>query len=265
VLAFEIITIFPEFFDGPLHHGIIRRARDRGLIDTRIHDLREHTTEAHNAVDDRPFGGGEGMVLKPEPIFRAVEALPRNGESREVVVLSAGGESLTQAEALRLSQATQIVLICGRYEGIDERVVDRLATKELSIGNYVVSGGEIAAAVILDAVTRYVPGAVGKEESILKDSFSDPRSIENLVEHPHYTRPAEFRGLRVPEVLLSGDHAAVAEWRRRASLKKTVKNRPDMINREALSEADLSSLEELNSTQSRNERNRPQSAPVPRI
>ena len=193
-LEFDVITIFPGFFEGPLNHGIIRRARERDLIDTRVHDLRAYTKDRHHTVDDRPFGGGEGMVLKPEPIFDAVEALPNTGESTEIVVLSASGRPFSQAEALRLSHAEQIVLICGRYEGIDERVVQHLATTEISIGDYIVSGGEVAAAVVIDAVTRYVPGAVGKEESILKDSFSDPESIAKQVEHPHYTRPAQFRG-----------------------------------------------------------------------
>ncbi len=234
--TFDIITIFPGFFEGPLNHGIIRRARERGLVDTRVHDLRDHTEDRHNTVDDRPFGGGEGMVLKPEPIFDAVETLPRAGESIEIVVLGASGRPFSQAEALRLSKANQIVLICGRYEGIDERVVEHLATTEISIGDYVVSGGEVAAAVVVDAVTRYVPGAVGKEESILKDSFSDPGTIGTQVEHPHYTRPAEFRGLRVPDVLLSGNHAAVSEWRSRESLKKTLKNRPDLISAGELAE-----------------------------
>ncbi len=236
LITFDIITIFPGFFEGPLNHGIIRRARERGLIDTRVHDLRDHTEDRHNTVDDRPFGGGEGMVLKPEPIFDAVETLPRAGESIEIVVLGAAGRPFSQAEALRLSTADQIVLICGRYEGIDERVAEHLATTEISIGDYVVSGGEVAAAVVVDAVTRYVPGAVGKEESILKDSFSDPRTIGTQVEHPHYTRPAEFRGLRVPDVLLSGNHAAVSEWRSRESIKKTLKNRPDLISAGELSE-----------------------------
>ena len=243
-LAFDIITIFPDFFRGPLDHGIVRRARERRLIETRIHDLREHTFDRHRTVDDRPFGGGEGMVLKPEPIFKAVEALPQNGTRREVVVLSAAGKPLTQGEALRLARADQIVLICGRYEGIDERVVEHLATTELSIGNYIVSGGEICAAVVIDAVTRYVPGAVGKEESILKDSFSDPEVIGERLEHPHYTRPAEFRGLSVPEVLLSGDHAAVAEWRERESLRKTYRNRPDLLKDGTLTEADSKTLED---------------------
>jgi tRNA (guanine37-N1)-methyltransferase len=242
-LDFDIITIFPDFFEGPLNHGIIRRARERNLIDTKVHDLRAFTEDRHNTVDDRPFGGGEGMVLKPEPIFEAVEALPKTGESIEIVVLSAAGRPFSQAEALRLSQADQIVLICGRYEGIDERVTEHLATTEISIGDYIVSGGEVAAAVVVDAVTRYVPGAVGKEESILKDSFSDPETIGTQVEHPHYTRPARFRGFHVPDVLLSGDHAAISSWRRTQALKKTLKNRPDLIETNLLTDSELQALE----------------------
>jgi tRNA (guanine37-N1)-methyltransferase len=226
-MLFDIVTIFPSFFDGPFDYGIIRRGRDKGLIQTRIHDLRNYTSDRHRTVDDRPFGGGEGMVLKPEPIFQVVESLrqPR----AEVIVLSAAGRRFTQGEALRLSKTDQIILICGRYEGVDERVTEHLATAELSIGDYILSGGEIAAAVVIDAVARYVPGIVGKEASILRDSFSDPEDITKMVEHPHYTRPAEFRGWEVPEVLLSGDHEAVRRWRYEAALKKTKQNRPDLM------------------------------------
>jgi tRNA (guanine37-N1)-methyltransferase len=227
-VIFDVITIFPEFFSGPFDFGIIRRGREKGLIEVRVHDLRDFTSDRHRTVDDRPFGGGEGMVFKPEPIFKAVEAVRKN-EHAEVVVLSAAGRRFNQAEALRLSKAEQAILVCGRYEGIDERVVENLATAEISIGDFIVSGGEIAAAVVVDAVTRYVPGVVGKEESILRDSFSDPSAETQLVEHPHYTRPAEFRGWKVPEVLISGDHEAVREWRHAAALRKTEKNRPDLL------------------------------------
>jgi tRNA (guanine37-N1)-methyltransferase len=233
MISFDIITIFPDFFRGPFEYGIIRRGRESGLIETRVHDLREHTLDRHRTVDDRPFGGGEGMVFKPEPIFKAVEVV-RKGQVVEIVVLSAAGKRFTQAEALRLSRADQIILICGRYEGIDERVIEHLSTAEISIGDYILSGGEIAAAVIADAVTRYVPGVVGKEESILRDSFSDPAVETPLVEHPHYTRPAEFRGWKVPEVLVSGDHEAVRRWRHDAALRKTRKNRPDLLKHHEL-------------------------------
>jgi tRNA (guanine37-N1)-methyltransferase len=192
--------------------------------------LRQHTSDRHRTVDDRPFGGGEGMVLKPEPIFKAVESVAEPGA--EIVALSAAGRRFDQAEALRLSRAAQIVMICGRYEGIDERVIEHLATAELSIGDFVLSGGEIAAAVIVDAVSRYVPGIVGKEASVLRDSFSDPGTLERLVEHPHYTRPAEFRGWRAPDVLVSGDHEAVRRWREEAAREKTARNRPDLLRQE---------------------------------
>jgi tRNA (guanine37-N1)-methyltransferase len=227
-MRFDVITIFPEFFRGPFEFGIIRRGRERGLIEIGVHDLRDFTSDRHRTVDDRPFGGGEGMVLKPEPIFGAVEKV-RSRSDAEVVVLSAAGRKFTQAEALRLSRVEQVILICGRYEGIDERVVEHLATAEISIGDFIISGGEIAAAVVVDAVTRYVPGVVGKEESILRDSFSDPAAETQSVEHPHYTRPADFRGWKVPDVLISGDHDAVRKWRQNAALSKTKKNRPDLL------------------------------------
>jgi tRNA (guanine37-N1)-methyltransferase len=228
MLRFDVVTIFPGFFNGPFDFGIIRRGREKGLIDIRVHDLRDFTSDRRRTVDDRPFGGGEGMVLKPEPIFKAVEVVRRH-ERAEIVVLSAAGRKFNQAEALRLSEAEQVILICGRYEGIDERVLEQLATAEISIGDFIVSGGEIAAAVVVDAVTRYVPGVVNKEESILRDSFSDPAAERQLVEHPHYTRPADFRGWRVPEVLISGDHEAVRTWRQEAALRKTERNRPDLL------------------------------------
>ena len=234
MITFDVVTIFPEFFKGPFDFGIIRRGRENGLIETRVHYLRDFTWDRHRTVDDRPFGGGEGMVFKPEPIFKAVETVRREAVNKdesptlEVVVLSAAGRPFNQAEALRLSKADQVILICGRYEGIDERVVEHLATAEISVGDFILSGGEIAALVVVDAVTRYVPGVVGKEESILRDSFSDPAAERQLVEYPHYTRPAEFRGWKVPEVLISGDHAAVREWRYEAALKKTERNRPDL-------------------------------------
>ena len=227
-MIFDVITIFPEFFKGPFDFGVIRRGREKGLVEIRVHDLREFTSDRHRTIDDRPFGGGEGMVFKPEPVFKAVETV-RQTDEVEVVVLSAAGRRFTQAEALRLSRASQMILICGRYEGIDERVVEHLATSEISVGDFILSGGEIAALVVVDAVTRYVPGAVGKEESILRDSFSDPAAEMPLVEHPHYTRPAEFRGWKVPEVLISGDHEAVRQWRYQAALRKTERNRPDLL------------------------------------
>jgi tRNA (guanine37-N1)-methyltransferase len=246
MLAFDVITIFPDFFRGPLDYGIIRRAREAGLIRTSVHDLRVWTHDRHQTVDDRPFGGGEGMVLKPEPFFEAVDAVRGTTGRVEIVVLSASGQLFDQSEALRLARADQVILLCGRYEGIDERVVGKLATRELSVGNFIVSGGEVAAALVIDAVTRYVPGAVGKEESVLKDSFSDPSQVQTMVEHPHYTRPAEFRGMRVPEVLLSGDHETIRRWRHSESLRKTARNRPDLIDPELLDAGDRALLNEEN-------------------
>lgn len=246
---FDVVTIFPEFFAGPFDYGIIRRAREKGLIETRVHDLRSFATDRHRTVDDRPFGGGEGMVLKPEPIFEGVEAA-RTTETAEVVVLSASGRVFNQAEALRLSQAEQVIIVCGRYEGIDERVSQALATAEISIGDYVLSGGEIAAVVLVDAVTRYVPGTVGKEESVLRDSFSDPLATSQMLEHPHYTRPAEFRGMKVPDVLLSGDHEAVRRWRRERVLAKTLRNRPALIQDALLTEEDRELLEKIKNKES---------------
>jgi tRNA (guanine37-N1)-methyltransferase len=231
VLRCDIITIFPEFFREAFDYGIIRKARAAGLVETKAHDLRRWTSDKHHIVDDRPFGGGEGMVLKAEPIFAAVRDLT-GVEKREdyspqtrVVLLSPQGRVLTQELAQDLSQnATQLVLICGRYEGVDERVSEALATDEISIGDYVLSGGEPAAVVLIDAVVRLLPGALGNETSAANESFS-----EGLLDHPHYTRPTEFAGLSVPDVLLTGNHAEIARWRREAALKKTRRNRPDLL------------------------------------
>lgn len=231
MLRCDIITIFPEFFREAFEYGIIRRARAAGLVETKAHDLRQWTSDRHHVVDDRPFGGGEGMVLKAEPIFAAVQELTGNTQrdsyspQTRVVLLSPQGRVLTQELAQDLSQnATQIVLICGRYEGVDERVSEALATDEISIGDYVLSGGEPAAIVVIDAVVRLLPGALGNETSAANESFS-----QDLLDHPHYTRPTEFSGLSVPDVLLTGNHAEIARWRREAALRKTKKNRPDLL------------------------------------
>jgi tRNA (guanine37-N1)-methyltransferase len=233
VLRFDIITIFPDYFRTAFDYGIVRRARAAGLVETCAHDLRGWTGDRHHTVDDRPFGGGDGMVLKPEPIFAAVEALAgaaaEAGAGVRVVLLSPQGRVLTQAVAEELAQSRHLVVICGRYEGVDERVAESLATDEISIGDYVLSGGEPAAVVLVDAVVRLVPGALGSETSAAHDSFSD-----GLLDYPHYTRPPEFRGLCVPEVLLSGNHAEIARWRRRAALHKTKRNRPDLLERAAI-------------------------------
>ncbi|HEU4794280.1 MAG TPA: tRNA (guanosine(37)-N1)-methyltransferase TrmD [Pyrinomonadaceae bacterium] len=232
MLRFDIITIFPEFFRETIDCGIVRRARNAGLVQITAHDLRQWTTDKHHVVDDRPFGGGDGMVLKPEPIFAGVEAL--TGASRRdelpaktrVVLLSAQGEVFSQRLAQNLSESdSQIVLLCGRYEGVDERVSEALVTDEISIGDYVLSGGEPAAMVVIDAVVRLLPGALGSETSAVFESFS-----EGLLDYPQYTRPPEFRGMKVPEVLLSGNHAEIARWRKQAALEKTQRKRPDLLN-----------------------------------
>ena len=231
MLRFDIITIFPEFFREAIDCGIVRRARNAGLVDIKAHDLRQWTTDKHHVVDDRPFGGGDGMILKPEPIFSAVEALTGTARKEEftteirVVLLSAQGRTFSQSLARDLAKsASRIVLICGRYEGVDERVSEALATDEISIGDYVLSGGEPAAMVVLDAVVRLLPGALGSETSAVFESFS-----EGLLDHPQYTRPPEFRGMKVPEVLLSGNHAEIERWRKEAALTKTRRNRPDLL------------------------------------
>ena len=292
-MKFEIVTIFPDFFSGPLDYGIVRRAREASLIDVGVHDLRSFTHDRHRTVDDRPFGGGEGMVLKPEPLFEAVESLlgkevyndgraqhaednlgihlvgaqhavplqsktlPDSSQVADasptaisqpgtaIVLLSASGKLFRQETARRFAQLDRILLLCGRYEGVDERVAEHLATDELSIGDFVLSGGELAAALILDAVTRLIPGALGNEDSSVNESFSAPEtSTDELIVHtnhqspitshllldfPHYTRPAEFRGWQVPEILMGGNHEQIRRWRRDRALEKTQRNRPDLL------------------------------------
>jgi tRNA (guanine37-N1)-methyltransferase len=253
-MKIDIVTIFPEFFHGPLDYGIVRRAREAGLAAIEVHDLRAFARDRHRTVDDRPFGGGEGMVLKPEPIFECIEALgmaPQQERARQsVILLSAQGKRFDQALAHELSALERLVMICGRYEGVDERVGEHLADSEISIGDYVLSGGELGAAVIVDAVTRLIPGAVGNEASTRQESFSlaakglpgdgpDSTCISGgLLDYPHYTRPAEFRGMAVPEALVSGNHEEIRRWRRRTALEKTLRNRPDLLEGAALSEED---------------------------
>ena len=230
-MRFDIITIFPEFFSAVIDCGILRRARNAGLVEITAHDLRQWTTDKHHVVDDRPFGGGDGMVLKPEPIFAAVEAL--TGASRRedfpaktrVMLLSPQGQVLSQALAQEIAEHTaHVVLICGRYEGVDERVAEAVVTDEISIGDYILSGGEPAATVVVDAVVRLLPGALGSETSAVFESFS-----EGLLDHPQYTRPPEFREMKVPEVLLSGNHAEIERWRKEAAIAKTRRKRPDLL------------------------------------
>jgi tRNA (guanine37-N1)-methyltransferase len=285
LMRFDLITIFPEFFVGPLDHGILRRARETGVVEVRVQDLRGFTKDRHRTVDDRPFGGGEGMVLKPEPLFEAVEALlgqsvgdaqqPKVPDPKTAVVLmSAAGKLFDQETARRYAQLERMIFICGRYEGVDERVADHLATEEISIGDFVLSGGELPAVLIVDAVTRLLPGALGNEASSQNESFSAsgptaanppfrgglrsfsgaqdkpaPRPASAavafnpskydlsggrhvLLDFPHYTRPADYRGWSVPEILIGGNHKEVANWRRAAALEKTYRNRPDLLTRE---------------------------------
>src|SRR5271155_4199316 len=262
-MRFDLITIFPEFFSGPLDYGIVRRAREAGLIETHIHDLRNFTHDRHRTVDDRPFGGGEGMVLKPEPLFEWLESLgiaPREERlagrgKRSGVLLSAQGQRFTQKVAAELALLDHIVLVCGLYEGVDERVADFLADRELSIGDYVLSGGEIGAAVIVEAVMRLLPGAVGNEASTQQESFTIDTKVRSsngadstcgsngLLDYPHYTRPAEFRGIKVPEALMSGNHEEIRRWRRQRALEKTFRNRPDLLEGAVLSEEDKKFLD----------------------
>jgi tRNA (guanine37-N1)-methyltransferase len=229
-MKFHILTIFPEFFRGPFEHGVVARAQQAGRLEIRVHDLRHWTYDRHRTVDDRPFGGGEGMLLKPQPLFEAVESiLPVRSEETRVVLLSAHGRPFKQALARELAQIEELVLICGRYEGVDERVAEYLADEEISVGEYVLSGGELGAAIVVDAVARLLPGVLGNEDSSRNESFSDEN--EGLLDCPQYTRPAEFRGWKVPDVLLSGNHAEIRRWRREASRAKTERLRPDLLRR----------------------------------
>lgn len=218
----DILTIFPGIFDGPLRESLLGKGIAAGVVDVRVHDIRDFTTDRHRQVDDVPFGGGPGMVMKPEPVFAAVESL--GPDPKRVLLLSPAGRRLDQPFARELSDEPWVVLICGRYEGVDERVVKGLSAEEISIGDYVLAGGEVPALVVLEAVARLVPGVVGREESLHQESFE-----EGLLEHPQYTRPQEFRGMTVPEVLLSGDHGRIREWRRKAAIEKTRRVRPDLL------------------------------------
>ena len=271
-MKFEIVTIFPDFFRGPLDYGIVRRAREAAFIEILIHDLRAFTTDRHKTVDDRPFGGGEGMVLKPEPLFDCVESLGMasreqriaGGTKETVVLLSPQGRMFTQSVAEEMASLERIVLICGRYEGVDERVAEGLADREISIGDYVLSGGELGAAVMIDTITRLVPGALGNEASARQESFSAASSAVpggtrkigvsgpdstcgsgGLLDYPHYTRPAEFRGMAVPEVLVGGNHEQIRKWRRSKALEKTLQHRPDLLERQPLSKEDKKFLAEI--------------------
>ena len=225
MVRIDVITIFPGIFESPLRESLLGRAIEAGLLDVRVHDLRDSTIDKHRQVDDESYGGGPGMVLKPEPVFAAVESL--GAGDRRTLLLSPAGRRLDQDLVRELAPEPWLVLICGRYEGVDERVAEGLPAEEVSIGDYVVAGGEVPALVVLEAVTRLVPGVIGRGESHEQDSFGD----SDMLDHPHYTRPAEFRGLRVPETLLSGNHAEIDRWRREAALEKTRRNRPDLLER----------------------------------
>jgi tRNA (guanine37-N1)-methyltransferase len=223
----DIVSIFPRMVEAGLREGVVGRAIEAGIIDVRVHDLRSFTTDRHHVVDDSPFGGGPGMVLKPEPLFAAVEAIAA-GRQATVVLTSPDGKGLTPDIARRLSAQEHVIILCGRYEGVDERVREHLATEVISIGDYVLSGGELAALVIVDAAARFVPGVVGDDESVANDTFS-----QGLLDYPQYTRPAEFRGYQVPQVLLSGHHAEIERWRRQQALERTRRHRPDLLERTA--------------------------------
>jgi tRNA (guanine37-N1)-methyltransferase len=224
-MKFHLLTIFPDFFEGPLRHGVVARAAQAGALEIQVHDLRSYTHDLHRTVDDRPFGGGEGMLLKPEPLFEAVEAIwPERTPQKKVILLSAQGRKFTQGTARELLTSEELLLICGRYEGVDERVAEHLADDELSIGDYVLSGGELAAAVVLDTVARLLPGVVGNADSTMNESFED-----GLLDCPQWTRPAEFRGWKAPDILLGGNHAEIRKWRRKAALEKTARLRPDLL------------------------------------
>jgi tRNA (guanine37-N1)-methyltransferase len=239
-MRFDRVTIFPEIFRGVFEFGIIRRAVEAGLVEINVRDLRDYTHDRHHQVDDRPFGGGAGMVMKPGPLFRAVEHVTHGSPGANVVMLSPQGRLFGQREAEEFAGREHLVLICGRYEGVDERVVERVATDEISIGDYVLSGGEIPAMVVIDAVARLVPGALGSAESARQDSFAD-----GLLDYPHYTRPAEYRGLKVPEVLISGHHGEIERWRRRKAIEKTLRRRPDLIRARALSDDERREIEQV--------------------
>jgi tRNA (guanine37-N1)-methyltransferase len=266
-MRFDIITIFPDFFFGPFDYGILKRARVAGLVDIATHDLRSFTHDRHRTVDDRPFGGGEGMVLKAQPIYDAVQSLhiapkaERDRKKETVILLSAQGQPFSQAVAQELAGTERVVILCGRYEGVDERVNELLCDREISIGDYVLSGGELAAAVIVDATVRLLPGALGNPDSSRFESFGaedvaedtgsadgPPRSTYGaggLLDYPHYTRPAEFMGMMIPEALAGGNHEAIRRWRRRMALKKTLENRPDLLEKMEISEEDREILAEL--------------------
>ncbi len=240
-MFFDIMTLFPDMFSGPFTESILARANENGLLEINVIDIRDYTYDKHNVADDYPYGGGAGMVMKLEPIYRAWEdLLKQRGEDAPVILLSPQGKTLNQDMVKRLSNEKGLTLICGHYEGVDERVRQNIVTEEISIGDYVLTGGEIAAAVLVDAVARMIPGVLGDEQSKIEDSF-----YNGLLDYPHYTRPREFCGMEVPDVLLSGDHARIARWRRKKALCRTLLRRPDLLEKKELSSEDKKLLEEI--------------------
>ncbi len=239
-MIFDIITIFPGYFSSPLEEGVLGKAIEQGLIKVRPVNLRDFTTDRHRTTDDRPYGGGAGMVMTPGPLAKAISFLKERDSRAKVILLSPRGEVFSHEVAVRLSRLSHVILVCGRYEGIDERVIEKMVDQELSIGDYVLSGGEPAALVVVDAVSRLVPGVLGCEDSAMADSFSD-----GLLEYPHYTRPRQFMGLSVPEVLLSGDHGNIARWRRQQALRLTLERRPDLLEKADLDRDDWQFLKDL--------------------
>lgn len=239
-MVFHVLTIFPGMFETPFKWGVVGRAIDRSLVRLEVHDLRKHGCGPHNSTDDYPYGGGGGMVMRPEPLFSGVEEARQAGAHGPVILLSPQGEILKQSLARELAELPGMILICGRYEGVDERVRIGLVDREISIGDYVLSGGELAAMVLMDVVARLIEGVVSNEESVLRESFEG-----GILDYPHYTRPKVFRGMEVPEVLLSGNHAAIARWRRREALRQTLKKRPELLGSATLTEEDKAALESL--------------------
>lgn len=240
MIRFDILTLFPEMLSSPLDYSIVKRACDRGLVEVGIHDIRAYAPGKHRVTDDEPYGGGGGMVMKVEPIDRALSAIVPNREKAEVILLTPQGETFNQEMAASLAGLSHLVLICGHYEGVDERVRENLVDREISIGDYILTGGELSALVLVDAVSRLVEGVLGNADSAGDDSFTT-----GLLEHPHYTRPAEYRGWRVPDVLLNGDHKAINGWRRRESLKRTCLRRPDLLEKQTFTEEDSRILDEI--------------------
>lgn len=246
-MKFDIVTIFPRMVNAGLAEGVVSRGIERGLLEVGVHDLRDYATDRHRSVDDQPYGGGPGMVMRPEPLARAVEAIrSARGEPDTVILLSPQGRRFTQAEAARMSRMAHVALLCGRYEGMDERVRLAVATEELSIGDYILSGGELAALVVVDAVSRLIPGVVGDAQSVEEDSFS-----RGLLDYPHYTRPSEFAGHKVPDVLLSGHHEEVRRWRRKAALRRTLDRRPELLDAAALDDEERRMLDDIRNEEER--------------